>query len=118
MRFDDALPRLLTAYDAGRLTPFIGAGMSRPTCPAWRGLVEYLENRARIRHPATLPLNSSGADLIQRAHRAVALLKRQDNSKFFDVLRSILYPADVKVPAQTKALVKTRWPLILSTNYD
>jgi len=32
MRFE-ALLRLLTAYDTGRLTSFIGAGMSRPTCP-------------------------------------------------------------------------------------
>lgn len=118
MRFDEALPRLLTAYDSGRLTPFIGAGMSRPTCPAWPGLVEHLEERVGIRHPVAPPVNHNGADLIQRAHRAVALLKRQDDDRFFEVLRSVLYLADIKVPEQTKALVKIWWPLILSTNYD
>ena len=48
MDFETVLPRLAATYENGRLVPFIGAGMSRPTCTDWPGLVAKLESEAGI----------------------------------------------------------------------
>ena len=36
--FSDSLPGLRAARRAGRLVPFVGAGISRPRCRSWPGL--------------------------------------------------------------------------------
>src|SRR6516164_8804710 len=37
------LPLLASSYEAGRLVPFIGAGMSRPKFAGWDGFVDHME---------------------------------------------------------------------------
>jgi hypothetical protein len=109
-----ALRRMCRLYDDGFLTPFLGAGMSRPACPDWRGFVRQLEGHAG------LPLDearSSPADLIRRADRVVRKLKHSGPDTFVTAVRAAL-SSNADVPAQTRAVGQIWWPLVLTTNYD
>jgi len=106
--------RLALAYRQGELVPFVGSGMSVNTSPGWRTLVEGLEAEAGLE-----PDNSEEGvgNLARRADRAVqALIYRR---RLAAACRAVLnINEDVAVPPQTKALAKTYWPLVLTTNYD
>lgn len=115
MQFDEALPRLAAAYDQGVLVPFLGAGMSVPACPSWKGLIEGLERCCGIDADGA---GGEPADLVRRGNRAVRFLKRQDGRAFIEGMRTTVYPAGKKVPPQTEALAQIWWPLVLTTNYD
>src|SRR5262245_61152977 len=116
--FKDVLPRLVAAYEAGRLVPFIGVGMSRPHCADWPGLIRGLEAAAGISNVPPLDANTKSEDLIQRANRAVRKLRSGAAGEFEDALRQSLFVKKDSVPEQTSALAKIWWPLVLSTNYD
>lgn len=129
MQFDAALPRLAAAYDQGVLVPFLGAGMSRPACPDWVGLISALEEQAGVDPDAD---DTATTDLVRRGNRAVRLLKRRDDDAFITAMRAALYGGRASrgkngraavsvnhpVPPQTEALGKIWWPLVLTTNYD
>lgn len=115
MEFHEALPRLAAAYDQGVLVPFLGAGMSRPACPDWVGLITGLEERCGIDPAAGA---TGAADLVRRGNRAVRLLKRRAGRAFLDAMRATLYQGRPPVPPQTEALAGLWWPLVLTTNYD
>lgn len=42
MEFEVVLPRLVTLFDQGRLVPFVGLGLSLPTCSTWRQNINKL----------------------------------------------------------------------------
>jgi hypothetical protein len=44
--FTEILPRLAATYEAGRLVPFLGSGMSVPACTDWSSFVHGLECEA------------------------------------------------------------------------
>jgi hypothetical protein len=46
LTIDEMLPILASSYEAGRLVPFIGAGMSRLKLAGWEGFVANLEKTA------------------------------------------------------------------------
>jgi hypothetical protein len=106
---------LVREYDAGRLVPFLGAGMSRKVCPDWKGFIKNLEGEAGLRD--SKPDKSADA-LTRRGMRAVRLLRRRDPDTFAQAIdRALAHDPDEKCP-QTRALAQIWWPLVLTTNYD
>lgn len=117
--FEAVLPRLVTAYQSGKLVPFIGSGMSRPACSSWEEFVVRLEQRADPEGAAGPGEVASPDTLIRRARIAVRQLKARDRAEFLDAMRFALFCApDAAMPPQTRALAKLWWPLTISTNYD
>jgi len=116
--FDHILPRLVTAYAAGRLVPFIGVGMSRPHCADWPGLIRGLESAAQIGGQPPLTPHTKPEQLIQRANRAVRMLRSRAAGEFEAALGEALFVKRDAVPKQTAELARIWWPLVLSTNYD
>jgi hypothetical protein len=116
------LPRLVAAYEAGRLVPFIGSGMSRRTVTDWVTFVRKLEEGAGISEDAKPGVDTPPPreDLIRRANRAVRVLKAQEPGRFARAVRAALAgePGTGSIPSQTRSLARLWWPLVLSTNYD
>jgi hypothetical protein len=115
LSFQEILPLLTSTYRAGRLVPFIGAGMSRPRLADWEGFVENLERLAGI--------TPSPGEPQVRAQRAAAKIRNSGTAEsFFAKIRESLKVANgyagPKIPPQTKALAQIFWPLTISTNYD
>ena len=102
---------LVPIYDRGHLVPFIGSGMSAPTCVGWESLISRLEERSEI---ASV---ESRKEPTSRALFALQALRRrgEDVAK---VLADVLYNDDQPLPPQTLALVSMFWPLVCTTNYD
>lgn len=117
MSFDKALPRLSESYALGRLVPFLGAGMSVPACPDWRTMIEKLA--AVTEGYESQPDGKANADqLMREASQIATKLRRQGLGVFSERLRRVIYAPKESPTAQTTALVKMDWPLILTTNYD
>jgi hypothetical protein len=117
MDFETVLPRLAATYENGRLVPFIGAGMSRPACTDWPGLVGKLEREAGIA-PGEDLAGAADAIIIRRGNEAVRSLKAREIGSFVAALRKALVDRGGDAPAQTEALARIWWPLVLTTNYD
>jgi hypothetical protein len=124
VKFEDVLPRLVTSYEAGRLVPFIGAGMSRRACADWRTLVEKLERRSWGKEQRSGPPpekrddNESPQGMIRRANAAVRRLKSRGLDDGLAAMADAVIDEGGEVPPQTRALALLWWPLILTTNYD
>jgi hypothetical protein len=130
--FEEVLPRLVGLYEAGRLVPFIGAGMSMPNCRGWEPLILGLEAAAKAgdeRDHAGAVDATVGTDektkapaeaLIRRADAATRRLKSGKPGQFETALASALFDTRYagQVPPQTTALAAIWWPLVLTTNYD
>jgi hypothetical protein len=132
--FEEVLPRLVAAYETGRLVPFIGMGMSRPLCADWPDFIRRLEEEAdRVRAAETrhktdmagvaisppITAETKPEELVQRANFAVERLRRAAPNKLAEGLHRALFPGAPKVPPmQTAALARIAWPLVLTTNYD
>jgi hypothetical protein len=112
------LPRLVSTYEAGRLVPFIGLGMSRPLCSDWPSFVGGLESATGVM--AAPPTSSTErTELIRRANGAVHQLKAGPRGAFLNAVRHALAAGgSPEIPPQTRALARLWWPLVLSTNYD
>jgi hypothetical protein len=114
LNIEEMLPLLASSYMAGRLVPFIGAGMSRRKLAGWEGFVQNLEKVA-FQSPEL------SGHIEVRAQRAIAALRNSKDEKEF---RNILIASlkgeefDKGLPEQTKALAEIYWPLTISTNYD
>src|SRR5262245_25784401 len=121
--FTDILPRLVVAYETGRLVPFIGAGMSRPSSVGWSTLIARLEengvNKGAETGESTVSEDpdSSPSGLIRGASRAVRKLRASNRDAFQDALSKALFDSS-ELPPQMEALAKIWWPLVLTTNYD
>ena len=117
MTFEEALPRLLTAYSKEELVPFIGAGMSAKSCTLWFDFVSQLCSYADLsRVPAP---DAAAGDLIRLADRAVQVLLNHSDEALQKGVREALKGVDYpSVPVQTQLLTQVYWPLVLTTNYD
>jgi hypothetical protein len=106
---------LALAYGQGLLVPFIGAGLSAPTCPLWPDFVAKLERAAGV---SSQDSTISGDALIRRSARAVRKLRNE--SSLADAVRTAIYAESdrFKPPKATTALANIWWPLVVTTNYD
>ncbi|MFN8058332.1 MAG: SIR2 family protein [Vicinamibacterales bacterium] len=118
--FENILPRLVAAYEVGRLVPFIGSGMSVPACAGWERFARCLEVEAYGDAARASWRGVSPEEIIRRANRAVRSLKSGRLSDFEASLRRALFGgrSAIEVPLQTRTLARVWWPLVLSTNYD
>ena len=126
---EQLLPLLASSYEAGRLVPFIGAGMSRPKLASWERFVSNLEQilideglvtRPETAVPSQCP--SSSAHLAIKAQRIAATIRNSRSPcEFWSVIAKALRGEDFEIsgiPEQTQALAEIYWPLTVSTNYD
>jgi SIR2-like domain len=118
MDFETVLPRLVATYEIGRLTPFIGAGMSRIACSDWPGLVHALEQAVTGPTTPAIPASTDPAEMIRRGNTAVRSLKSRDRDTFVRAMSTALLDRGGDIPAQTRALARIWWPLVVTTNYD
>jgi hypothetical protein len=122
LKFDDMIPLLVSAYERGRLVPFLGAGMSAPACAQWGELVANLERLAGVkpRAPGDAAAAQPAGNLTARADHAAAVLRNQGNTdEFWGKLREALRTSHpMEVSPQTRALARFYWPLVITTNYD
>jgi len=119
--FDTLLPRLVSAYEQGRLVPFVGSGMSRRACSDWPTLIASLEASARVGDGTGLDGDTARDVLVRRANNAVRTLKRDAPGAFAKAVRKALLSQEAGVPPvspQMLALTQIWWPLALTTNYD
>ena len=131
--FETLLPRLVATYEAGRLVPFIGSGMSIPICTDWPRFIGALERTTTQSGADPLDSNTPRDVLIRRANSAVRTLKRRERGAFATAVKKALlsnepsssseelkiHGKDASVyPSQTKSLARLWWPMVLSTNYD
>src|SRR5262245_26540916 len=96
-QFQLALPRLLDAYDHGRLVPFLGAGASVPACSLWPEFVANLERLAglgtRHRDGRSVERQVVGSqELIRLAADAVRRLKNERKISFNEAIKSAIVP--------------------------
>ncbi len=111
--------RLASCYQQGRLVPFLGAGMSIEQCPDWEDFIIGLENQAFCENSTQRGKHNSSTELIRRANKAVRHLQLSGSLSLPKAVSSALkgkFPGEV--PAQTEALARFYWPLVLTTNYD
>lgn len=116
--FTKLLPRLVGAYESGRLVPFIGSGMSAGACTSWPEFIARLERRAFPDRRPTSVARGDSAHLVERANRAVRRLRSRRRGEFETAMRYALVARANSIPSQTSALAELWWPLVLSTNYD
>lgn len=119
--FEDVLPRLVASYEAGRLVPFIGSGMSQPACTDWVTFIRSLESKSEKLNVPPIDSKTQRDELIRRANSAVNTLKRGERGAFAKAVRASLLSeknSPQEVPSQTRSLARLWWPLVLSTNYD
>jgi SIR2-like domain len=84
-----------------------------PAYVSWGKLVERLETESGVMKERALE-----NDLIQRALRAVQVLRREGQD-IAAALRRALYSSETpELPAQSLALASIFWPLLCTTNYD
>ena len=114
--FAKILPRLVGAYESGRLVPFIGSGLSVGACTNWPTMIERLEQRAGERRGSAARADPRA--LIARANSAVRALKSSAPGRFEAAMRYAVVARRNTIPAATRSLAAVWWPLVLTTNYD
>lgn len=115
--FEHMLPRLLAAYERGRLVPFTGSGLSMPVAPSWTALITGLEQAAAIA-PSKADKDNKPEGLVRRANKATRKLRLADEQRFYSVVRGLMGSREADPPPQALALARLWWPLVLTTNYD
>ena len=120
-KFESIIPRLLAAYERGRLVPFVGSGLSYPNCHLWPEFVKRLEKAAKIAASEENPSNYDEDDsdaLIRQANTAVRKLRARNPDLFAWEVRKALWTKKRNTPPATASLAGIWWPLVLTTNYD
>ncbi len=117
LSFEHLLPRLVAAYERGRLTPFIGSGLSMPVAGSWPRLIKGLEEAAGLESSKRAE-DSKPEALVRRANKATRKLRLADEQRFYRVVRGLMGAREDDPPRQTRALAQLWWPLVLTTNYD
>jgi hypothetical protein len=116
IRLEDAIASLATAYHADRLVPFLGSGMSRPRCRAWRDFLHML--RASVGLPDA-PGERSISQLVRDADEATALLHARPVDDQIRLIQQALYDPDHKnTDVGALDVARLAWPLVITTNYD
>ncbi|MBI0537735.1 SIR2 family protein [Roseomonas sp. KE2513] len=114
----EALPGLQAAREAGRLVPFVGAGLSRPHCRAWPQFIEALYDGFGVTAAERIA-DVNPENLYRVADRVAAWLRLLPDEERQRRLREALHdPASPNLPAQAVALASFAWPLVITTNYD
>jgi hypothetical protein len=109
------LPLLVSAYERGRLVPFLGAGMSYPACTLWEGFLTNLEKAANPERLTKIHENPTARAYLS----SVALRNQLTMEEYWCQLRKALQPRPERaIPRQTSALARIWWPLVITTNYD
>jgi hypothetical protein len=126
--FDDVATHLGSLHAQGVLAPFIGSGMSRNRCKAWKPFLLTLAARARVDLNPTLSRELADPDakvdtgaLYRLADEVVAALRPLPRETRRGIYCDALVDTSGAVPAippQTSALANIYWPLVLTTNYD
>jgi hypothetical protein len=114
----EALPRLVSAYESGRLVPFVGSGMSVGACTSWPEMIQRLESRAFPDRALRATRGAAPGDLIERANSAVRALKAGRPGDFERAMRYAVVARTNLIPEPTRTLGRLWWPLVLTTNYD
>ena len=128
LKFEDALPQLVTAYREGVLVPFLGSGMSMGVCTNWRNMLIGLHKRLELDVPDDLGSDKTLDDraLYRIADELIGPLEARPLDDRADIYRCALQepclagvPCPDRVPpSQTGALAQVFWPLVITTNYD
>ncbi len=114
---------LVSAYERGRLVPFLGAGMSYPACTLWNGFLSHLDKVAAQLEKAQAGVSHQPKFKEKSTARAylssVALRNKLTQEEYWGQLREALQPNPSRViPVQTRNLARIWWPLVITTNYD
>ncbi|RKH14788.1 SIR2 family protein [Corallococcus sp. CA053C] len=107
-------PRLASLYHRGLLVPFIGAGLSRPTCPGWGDFITHLETSAAT----GVGTGRDTAALIRRANKTVLALRHRGQGALEKAVHEALAASPVRIPEGIECLADIWWPLVITTNYD
>ena len=107
----EVLDVLARGHRSGRLTPFVGSGMSVPAFASWEKLVDRLVEKANIEQRA--------GDPVTRGTSAAAVLRAE--GRFPDAVSKSLCidpGGQIKITPNTMRLAAIRWPLVITTNYE
>jgi hypothetical protein len=113
-------PGLRAQLLAGRVVPFLGAGIGLPCgLPDWRGLLEKLLKWAategiEIPHADQIALAIEGGDFDAPAHA----LSRALGATLDKALSAILSGPAVTPTPLHRLLASVAWPIVLTTNFD
>jgi len=131
MEFEDILPHLASTWRRGLLVPFIGSGMSAPSCTGWLDMLVGLAREGSVELPGNVkqyvegksPREPETPELYRLADKAMMGLASFDADQRAQAFRKALNakgaPAGTcAIPPQTEALARCYWPLVLTTNYD
>jgi SIR2-like protein len=115
--FASSLPRLVSAYESGRLVPFVGSGLSVGACTTWPEMIRRLE-RCAFARPSRSTKKATPSELIERANSAVRALKTGEPGSFEAAMQTAVVARRDFIPSPTLTLASVWWPLVLTTNYD
>ena len=80
-KFRDIITRLAVLYRQGLLVPFIGSGMSAPSCATWQPFIENLAGSLGIQLPARPGRSKLVEEFLERARAAsISIPKEIDNA--------------------------------------
>ena len=115
MHAEAVLPALRAAYIKGRLTPFVGSGMSS-NLSSFDKMVCLLAAEAETALPAAVGGSVTNDELAVRADQASTRLRATGRLEV--AIQKALGDGPVESPEQTVKLAQLPWPLVLTTNYD
>ncbi|MBP0447317.1 hypothetical protein J8J14_21330 [Roseomonas sp. SSH11] len=115
---EEVLPGLHAAREAGRLVPFVGAGLSRPHCRSWLQFIDALYAEFGV-GAASVPGGADPEGLYRVADRVAAWLRLLPAEERRRRIRAALHaPTFPALPPQAVVLASFSWPLVVTTNYD
>lgn len=112
LKEDDEFQRLTDAVKTGNVTAFVGAGLSRPDCPTWAGLVEEIAK------------DTGRGDYIERAkgdaNEWLGLLDdiRKDRQSSIDGRIRALADVQLRDDSNYRHLAASKIQRFITTNYD
>ena len=113
-------PALVRQLQAGRVVPFLGAGLSRIAgLPDWSALLRALVAAAPID-----AINVERAHLLNVAidigdfDVAAHSLQLALGMKLYPMLQTILTPKVTEIPTIHRQLASVTWPAVVTTNFD
>lgn len=110
---DETIDVLARRHVDGRLTPFVGSGMSRPAFSTWDDLVDRLAAAAGV--------TGVGGDPASRGAAASRVLRAEGRlaGVVAEALRDPPGNADdIEVTDKAMRLAEIGWPLVITTNYE
>ena len=112
--------QLIAQLGAGRVIPFLGAGISQPAgLPDWPGLLHALvawaeQDGIPLANPSLLREGIDGEDFESVAHA----LDQALGKRLLEGLRCILAPSNPQPTEVHNLLAKIEWPAVITTNFD